>query len=502
MDKLRQHALELWNRWQALSLSRKLTWGAGGLFCAATVALLWWVSQPDYRILYERLSAEDAGVITGKLQSKGVPFKLAAGGTTILVPTDQAMQVHLDLTAEGIPGTSKVGKGLDLFDQPMLSATPFNQHVNFVRAQQGELARTIMQIEPIVYARVHIVRPEPSPFIREQKPTTASVMVKLRHGATLNRNTVGSIAAIVAGGVEGLAKENVRIVESSGRLLSEDRDPDTGMIGSFLEKHKEVEQHLAREAERILAHVLGPGKAIVRVTAELNTKQIKERRETLSAEGRVATTEKSTLNKTNSSTSTKGGPAGSSSNMGKPGGSSGSGSGGSSTLETQESRYDYPRTVIEWQNKNGSIERLTVAAFVDFSAFKDSEQSIDLKDIQEIIKKAVGFKADRDEIQVTQVRMPTVNSEAFDNELAAHVHWQTILTIVRYVSIVMVALCACPIVWVLARRLTRTVPMPVDQAQAPKVLRITEELDRNPEALAKILSSWIDRSEAAERKAA
>src|SRR5581483_6329208 len=125
------------------------------------------------------------GAITSKLQAKSINFKLASSGTTILVPADQAMQVHLDLTNDGTPGSSKLGKGFDLFDQPMLSATPFNQHVNFVRAQQTELARTIMQIDPIVFARVHIVRPEPSPFIREQKQTTASVMVKLRPGATL-----------------------------------------------------------------------------------------------------------------------------------------------------------------------------------------------------------------------------------------------------------------------------------------------------------------------------
>ena len=104
-------------------------------------------------------------------KAKAVPFKLAAGGTTILVPADQAMQVHLDLTAEGVAGSAKIGKGFDLFDQPMIGATPFNQHVNFLRAQQSSWRETIMQIDPIVFARVHIVRPEPSPFLREKNPT-------------------------------------------------------------------------------------------------------------------------------------------------------------------------------------------------------------------------------------------------------------------------------------------------------------------------------------------
>ena len=501
MDQFRRQALEFWNRWQALTLPRKMAWSIGVGGSIALAGLLWWAAQPEYRVLYAGLSAEEAGAITSKLQAKGVPFKLAAGGGTVLVPADQAMQVHIDLTSEGVSGSNKIGKGLDLFDQPMLSATPFNQHVNFLRAQQGELARTIMQIEPIVFARVHIVRPEPSPFMRDQKPTTASVMVKLRHGATLNRNTVTGIAALVSGSVEGLPKESVRIVDASGRLLSADRDPDTGSVGTFMEMRKEVEQHLAKEAERMMEQVLGPGKAIVRVTAELDTKMVKKREEKINVEGRIAKTEKTISTKTTSSSSNKGGAAGSSSNLGKPGGgSSGSGSGGVSTTESQQSDYDYPRTTIEYQNKHGSIERLTVAAFIDTAALANSDPPINLKDVEEAIKKAVGFKKERDEIQITSVRMPAVNVETMDDDSAANARLQTILTIVRNVSIGAIALCVLPNVWMLFRR--RVSPAKTESAGTPQSLRLAEELDRNPEALAKILSHWMSRAEASDRKAA
>src|SRR5437016_396838 len=107
MESYGQQAREWWSRWQALSGSRKAAWVGGCLFCVAFVGLLWWVSRPDYRVLYAGLSAEEAGAITSKLQSKGVNFKLAAGGTTILVPVDQAMQVHLDLSTDGTPGSTK-----------------------------------------------------------------------------------------------------------------------------------------------------------------------------------------------------------------------------------------------------------------------------------------------------------------------------------------------------------------------------------------------------------
>src|SRR5437879_2881632 len=104
MDPLRRQTLEVWTRWQALSLAQKLMWSMGVVGCFALASLLWWAAQPEYRVLYTGLSAEEAGAITAKLQTKGVSFKLAAGGSTILVPADQAMQVHIDMTADGVTG--------------------------------------------------------------------------------------------------------------------------------------------------------------------------------------------------------------------------------------------------------------------------------------------------------------------------------------------------------------------------------------------------------------
>ncbi len=497
MDKYRQQVLELWSRWQALSLPRKMTWSIGAIGSLTLVGLLYWAAQPEYRVLYASMSAEETGAITAKLQSKGIPYKLAAGGATILVPADQVMQAYVDMANDGGAGSTKIGKGFDLFDQPMLSATPFNQHINFLRAQQAEVARTIMQIEPITFARVHIVLPEPSPFMRDQKPTTASVMVKLRTGATLSRNTVMAIAALVSGSVEGLPKESVRIVDANGRLLSVERDPDTGSVGSFMDMRKDVEQHLAKEAEHMLELALGTGKAIVRVTADLDNKSIKKREEKITGEGKVKS-EKNVINKTTTTNSGKGGPAGTANNLtGKAPIVSGP-TGVINTTENIQVDYDYPRTVIEWQNKNGSIERLTVAAFVDADSLKNSDPPITLEQVKETIKKAVGFKSERDEIQVTAVKMPSaVVPEAVEEDPAANTRLQTMLTIVRYVSIGAIALCVLPIFWMLFRRRAAAA-----KASAAPMQRLADELDRNPQALAKILAHWMDQSEGSTKKAA
>jgi flagellar M-ring protein FliF len=504
MEKYRLQMLELWRRWQAMSLRRRVAWSAGTLGCLALTCFFLWVFQPEYRVLYVGLSVEEAGAITSKLQSKGVPFKLTAGGTTVLVPADQAMQVHLDMNSEGIAGSSKIAKGWDSFDQARIGATPFDNSVTFMRAQQAELARTIMQIDPIIYARVHIVRPETSPFIREKKAATASVMVKCRPGATLSRNTVDGIAALVSGSLEGLTKENVRIVDANGRLLSKNQEGESGSLATLVDQKREIEQYLAGEAERMLTTVLGAGRAVVVVRADLNDVQKREHKEIFDTESKVAKSEKTSLNKTNTAAPNKGGVAGSTSNLGKAQGTA-SAQGSVTSQETQQSDYDYPRTIQEWQNKIGSINRLTVAAFVDISGVDKSEPPISLADVKETIKKAVGFKKDRDEIQVTQVRMPGTAAEGFEEEWAAHQRWQTILTIVRNGSMAMMALCLVPMAWMLVRRRSRGAPAPAIKEAPPepaKLRLVTDELERNPEALARILAHWIDRTEASDRKAA
>jgi flagellar M-ring protein FliF len=502
MDKYRRQLLEWWGRWQALSLTRKLLWAAGTCTVVLVTGVLWWAVQPEYRPLYVGLSIDEAGAITSKLQSKSIAFRLAAGGTTILVPADQVMQVHLDMNSEGVAGSSKLAKGWDSFDQGRIGATPFDNSVAFMRAEQTELARTIMQIDPIIYARVHIVRPETSPFVRDKKMPTASVMIKTRPGTALSRNTVDGIAALVSGSLEGLTKENVKIIDANGRLLTKTQDGDGGGMGNLVDQKKEIEQYLSGEAERMLTAVLGQGRAVVVVRADLDNKQVHEQRTIINADGRVAKSEKTTTNKTNSSVQGKGAAAaGFTSNMGKSPQAPTSG-GSTTSQETQQSDYDYPRTVQEWQNKFGSIERLTIASFVDLSG---ADKGFQIEDVKETIKKAVGFKINRDEIQVTQVKMPAATSEGFDEEWAAHQRWQDILTLVRNGSMAMMGLCCLPIAWFVFRRRKGGAkePTPIASQEEPAKLRlISDELERNPEALAKILTSWMDRSETSEKKVA
>ena len=274
---------------------------AGVVICLATLGAVWyWAAQTEYGVLFAGLAPEDAGAITAKLQTLGVPYRLSAGGTTVLVPADQVHQKGVELAVDGLP--AKGGKGFELFDSSQLGMTPFTQHINYMRALQAELAKTISQIDPIANARVLIVRPDPSPFIRDQKPTTASVMVHLRPGATLSHHVATGIVALVSRSVEGLTPENVTLVDGNGRLLSDPSGGEGGSIATQMDYRRELESYLSTKAEGMLAQVLGPGRAIVRVTADINFQHQREKKETYSPEGRVVISESITSSRSTGST--------------------------------------------------------------------------------------------------------------------------------------------------------------------------------------------------------
>jgi flagellar M-ring protein FliF len=505
MNPLAQTGQQLRQLWNGMSPARRAGMVAVlALAMAVVMGVGYWASQPDYRILFTGLSADDAAAITAKLQGQGTSYRLEAGGTAILVPAEQVQQARVSLAADGLP--AKGGKGFELFDQSSLGMTPFTQQVNYIRALQAELARTIMQLEPIETARVHIVRPDPTPFIREQKPTTASVMVRLKPGTSLQRHIAAGIISLVARSVEGLARENVTIVDASGRVLSGDQDPETGVIGSQLEYRRELENYLSARAEQMLAQVVGPGRALVRVTADVNFQRHREKKETYNPEGRVVTKETITTSKTTAGSPGPRGAAGTTSNLGKAAPSS-SATGGNSTDESIQTDYVVSKVTQELEDKMGSIERITVAALVDLSVDdKDGkkEAPMSVSDAEEIIKRAVGFKTGRDDIKVTSTRLTGLATDALpDDEWLGVQRWQNIATLVRQASLGVAALAALGMGWMALRRLQPSgpapaptqAPEPAPPERNPTLDRLAQTAQQNPEALARVLAKWLDQSD-------
>ena len=251
---------------------------AVGIVLLASVAtfgsLIYWNSTPDYQVLFSNLSQEDAGEMVAKLKEKKIPFELSPGGTSILVPKEKVYDVRLALTAEGLPKGG--GVGFEVFDRTSLGTTDFVQKLNYQRAMQGELARTIKQIKEVEQARVHIVTPKESLFVEEQKKPTASVFLKTRAGMSLSASQVEGIVHLVASAIEGLDPSHITVVDTSGRILS--KRNDSSLIGQMttnqLDYQRNLEEGYKRKIQGMLEEMLGLNKAIARVSADIDFQQV------------------------------------------------------------------------------------------------------------------------------------------------------------------------------------------------------------------------------------
>jgi flagellar M-ring protein FliF len=241
---------------------------------AAFGSLIYWNSTPDYQVLFSNLSQEDAGEMVAKLKEKKIPFQLSPTGSSILVPKETVYDVRLALTAEGLPKGG--GVGFEVFDRTSLGVTDFVQKLNYQRAMQGELARTIKQIKEVEQARVHIVTPKESLFVEEQKKPTASVFLKTRAGMSLSAPQVEGIVHLVASAVEGMEPNQITVVDTSGRILS--KRNDSSIIGQMstnqLEYQRNLEEGYKRKIQGMLEEVLGLNKAIARISADIDFQQI------------------------------------------------------------------------------------------------------------------------------------------------------------------------------------------------------------------------------------
>jgi len=241
---------------------------------AAFGSLIYWNSAPDYQVLFSNLSQEDAGEMVAKLKEKKIPFELSPGGTSILVPKEKVYEVRLALTAEGLPKGG--GVGFEVFDRTSLGTTDFVQKLNYQRAMQGELARTIKQIKEVEQARVHIVTPKESLFVEEQKKPTASVFLKTRSGMSLSASQIEGVVHLVASAIEGLDPSQITVVDTSGRILS--KRNDSSLIGQMttnqLDYQRNLEEGYRRKIQGMLEEVLGLNKAIARVSADIDFQQI------------------------------------------------------------------------------------------------------------------------------------------------------------------------------------------------------------------------------------
>jgi len=393
---------------------------------AATVAIslgfFGWIASGaasgSERLLYRGLPQEEAAKVIDALTAERIAYRLDDEGTSVYVASQQVHQARIRLAARGLPNGG--GPGFELFEKSSFGVTDFVQRVNYRRALQGELARSIETLSPVERARVQIALPEPSPFVgdRNRRPS-ASVVVELLAGREFSPNQISGVVHLVASSVEGLDPLDVTLVDSAGRMLAPAGDGPfaDGASGGSNVYESDLERSLGRRVEEILGRTVGMGRVVAHVNADLDWTRRETTEEKFDPNSQIERSEqRSTEESQEGSAVAANGVPGAASNL--PGGGAGGGSDSAAAKQTTETiNYEISKTVSHSVSSAAAIERLTVAILVDgkpgaaggeFTPWSDDE----LKRFEQLAMQAVGFNVDRgDTITLTSAPFHTIEIE-------------------------------------------------------------------------------------------
>lgn len=250
---------------------------AAAFSVAVIVALLLWGAGTQWSVLYRDLPASEGGEIVAQLEQTGVPYRLSNEGATVEVPKEDVYRLRLALAQQGLP--SQGGSGFELMDTQAFGISQFTEHVNYQRALSGELSRTIASLEPVSSARVHLALPEDSVFVRERRPATASVVVELKGGQQLKARQIQAIQHLVAGSVQGLASEDITVVDQDGNPLSRPAGDALNLDGSALEYAQALERSYQSRINALLTPLVGRDNFRAEVSAQLDFSHAEETEE-------------------------------------------------------------------------------------------------------------------------------------------------------------------------------------------------------------------------------
>ncbi|MDF1543626.1 MAG: flagellar basal-body MS-ring/collar protein FliF [bacterium] len=439
--------------------------GVGAGTIAGTVILIGWINTVSYTRLYSDLSASEAGDVATYLDTQKIPYQLSNGGTVIEVPSSDVYKTRIALAAEGLPRNGNMG--YSIFDENNLGMTDFLQKLNFRRALEGEITRTIMEMDEVKSARVHIVMPKQRLFKDDQKKTTASVLLKLKGNNGLNRTQISGITHLVAASVEGLSPDNISIVDYNGNLLtSGDRDdPLAGLSSSQLDVRKQVEEYLQTKSQSMLDDVLGVGKSVVRITADLNFQQIEKTAESFDANNPSIRSEERVVNSASLADKTEETAESNEEN----------------SSETVITNYELNKTVEHIVNAIGNIDRLSVAVMVDgiYAPVEAEDGSTEyvyqprpqeeLDRMAAIVKNSVGFDSQRnDQIEMVNIAFDRQNMQDEQEMLDSMYMWDFYLEIARKLGIVLML----AFIFLIARKKSKKLFAALGKlVPAPRVIR-------------------------------
>ncbi|NDV19552.1 flagellar M-ring protein FliF [Pseudodesulfovibrio sp. JC047] len=406
---------EYWSKasgfWNDRSMSQRIL--ISGLAASVVIAfalMIYWMNKPDYRILMTNLYPEDASRVVGMLQAAKEDYVLENNGKTIKVPVDRVYELRLKVAGEG--NLHGQGIGFEIFDEVQIGQTDFVQHINYQRALQGELARTITEFPMVLKARVHLVIPQKSLFIEDQTAPSASIVLQLKDSGQLESDEVQGIVNLVSMAVEGLESKYITVTDMKGRPLYTPSDESSGLsLSSAQMLHKaDVEALMQRRIIELLGPAVGPDKVIARVNADLDFSQRTVHKEVYDPDGAVVRSETTSEESTAGAASLAGGEP--DANF-RGDGFSGTRTTQDSTRETKTTNFEINKQEENIITPVGQLKRLTVAVIVDGTWVTNAEtgestytprSAEELARIQTLIANAVGFDSARgDTIEVSNI---------------------------------------------------------------------------------------------------
>ena len=405
--------------------------GTAGL--AAVVAAAWlWSASPSYRVLFTNLSDRDGGAIIAQLSQMNIPYKNADGGT-ILVPQGKVHEARLKLASQGLPKGSVVG--FEIMETQRFGVTQFQEQVNYQRALEGELARSIQALAPVAGSRVHLALPKQSGFLRDKQPPTASVLLQMHPGKSLDRQQVAGIVHLVSSSVPELNPKNVSVVDQHGNLLASERQGAAGLDAAQLDYVARIEADTIKRIEDILEPIMGRGNVRAQVTADVDFSQTESMAETYAPNQGADT--KAAIRSQSSSDASQPGPAAA---QGIPGALSnqpptpptapingtapplnpaqGVAASANSTRRDSVTNFEVDKNVRHTKVASGQIKRLTAAVVVNHRMTPGTNGAAptttplteeEVKNVNALVREAMGFNAQRgDSLNVLNSAFSTV----------------------------------------------------------------------------------------------
>jgi flagellar M-ring protein FliF len=429
---------EFSDQWGKFTLAKKTAATAvGTIIIACFIALGVWVGEKSYAPLYTDLQPDQSINLVKILSQENIPYSVSENGATISIPPELVQQTLMKLAVKGMPAGQK--PGMELFDKESFGTSSYVQRINYVRAIQGELTRTINTLKSVKRSSVNISMPEKSSYFEKKEDPKASVVVELHMGRDLTKVEIKGIQNLVASSVEGLRPERVTVVDSSGIALSKTEDPLSAMSATMAERQTEIEGELSNKIEDIVGHIVGRGRVVARVSAELDFDPLQEEEKIVDPENSAVTSQEKTEDNMQATKPVAAGAAGAEGAL--PGPASAAPETKQNIAKTRDnSNYEVSTKHRRKEKALGMVKRLTVAVLVSNKETTGADGKASLqpvtkeqKDvIEKLVRSSIGFVEGRDSITVESSDFAKEDMDFADQAIMKQEQRHLIFSLVRY----------------------------------------------------------------------